>query len=177
MKTIAILILAVIVIALISSLVFYVLFERMFIFRNNIPVKVVNLTDWPLPQYESEGASGLDVRANIQSAIKLVRHERVTIPTGLKMSIPDGYECQVRPRSGLARKNGVIASLGTIDSDYRGEVGITLINTSTEEYIINPGDRVAQIVFAPVEHIAWEEVQVLDETARGEKGFGSTGKK
>ena len=121
----------------------------------------------------------MDVRANISEAVALGPLERVMIPTGLYMAIPLGYECQVRPRSGLAAKHGisVLNAPGTIDADYRGEVKVILVNLSNETFVIEPGERIAQIVVVRHESVEWESVEVLDETSRGEGGFGSTGTK
>jgi dUTP pyrophosphatase len=130
-----------------------------------------------LPQYESEGAAGADIHACIEKPITIVPIQRAFVPTGLKIEIPKGYECQVRPRSGLAAKYGitVLNSPGTIDSDYRGEIKIILINLGEEAFTINNGDRIAQLVFTPVVQVAMEESQELSETERGSGGFGSTG--
>jgi dUTP pyrophosphatase len=130
-----------------------------------------------LPQYESEGAAGADIRACIENPITIVPIQRVLVSTGLKIEIPEGYECQVRPRSGLAAKHGitVLNTPGTIDSDYRGEIKIILINLGEEAFTINNGDRIAQLVFAPVVQVAMEERAELSETNRGSGGFGSTG--
>lgn len=129
--------------------------------------------------YESITAAGMDVRANIDEAIELKPGMRTLVKTGLFMEIPVGYECQVRPRSGLALKKGitVLNSPGTIDADYRGEVGVILINHSDETFVVEDGERIAQLVFAPVEQALWEEVDELSETQRGSDGFGSTGTK
>ena len=132
-----------------------------------------------LPAYETEGSAGLDLRAAIAEGedITLKPMARALIPTGLKMSVPLGYEVQVRPRSGLALKFGItcLNTPGTIDSDYRGEVKVILINLGAEDFIIRRGDRIAQMVVAPVTQAEWSEVDSLDETARGAGGFGSTG--
>lgn len=140
-------------------------------------VKVVNNSPFPLPKYETSGSSGLDVRANLSNSIALGAGERVLIPTGLYVEIPQGIECQVRPRSGLALKKGitVVNSPGTVDADYRGEVGIILINHSLETVIIAPGERIAQLVFCPIIQITWDEKTTLNSSERGEGGFGSTG--
>lgn len=129
-----------------------------------------------LPQYETEGSAGIDLRSTAN--VKLRPGERSIIPTGLKVAIPEGYEIQVRPRSGLAYKHGVtvLNAPGTIDSDYRGEIGVILHNTSNEEYVVAIGDRVAQAVLCPVFQINWVPVVELPDTHRGEGGFGSTGK-
>lgn len=143
-----------------------------------VKVKVVKETGVQLPKYESKGAAGLDVRANIVEPITLKSLERKLIPTGLKVSIPEGYEIQVRPRSGMALKHGItmLNSPGTIDSDYRGDIGLIIVNLSNEEYTIQPQERLGQLVLNKVEQIEWEEVETLDTTERGAGGFGSTGK-
>jgi dUTP pyrophosphatase len=140
-------------------------------------VKVINISENQLPKYESVRAAGLDLRANIKDRIRLDPLERKLIPTGLKIAIPDGYEAQVRPRSGLALKHGisVLNTPGTIDADYRAEIGVVLINLSGVPFEVNPGDRIAQLVFKKVEHIEWEEVDELPSTERGEGGFGHSG--
>ena len=141
-------------------------------------VKVINLNpNNPLPKYETNDSSGMDLRANINTEWTVEPGERVLVPTGLKMAIPSGYECQIRPRSGLALKKGitVLNTPGTIDASYRGEVGIIIINHSNDTFTINPGDRIAQAVFSKTEHAELEEVDELDETERGEGGFGHTG--
>lgn len=144
-----------------------------------VVVKVIKESGVELPQYMTEGAAGMDVKANIKEPVVLKSLERCLIPTGLKMEIPYGYEIQVRPRSGLALKNGItlLNSPGTIDSDYRGEIGIILINLSGEEFTINPNERVGQLVLQKVYKMEFEEVDKLDETARAEGGFGHTGKR
>lgn len=142
-------------------------------------VKVINRSGNPLPAYETAQAVGLDVRADTREPMTIGPLERVMVPTGLYFQIPEGYEIQVRPRSGLAAKYGitVINSPGTIDPDYRGELKVLLVNLSNEPFEMQPGERVAQLVFARYERLAWEEAVVLDETRRGEGGFGSTGVK
>lgn len=143
-----------------------------------VEVKVVREKNVTLPKYETEGSAGLDVRANITEPIVLKSLERVLIPTGLKIAIPEGYEVQVRPRSGLAIKHGItmLNSPGTIDSDYRGEIKVIAVNLSNETYTIEPNERIAQLVLNKVEQIEFVEVDELDETNRGEGGFGHTGK-
>ena len=140
-------------------------------------VKVINLSSNPLPEYQTAQAVGLDVRANTSEAITIAPLERVMVPTGLYFQIPDGYEIQVRPRSGLAAKHGitVINTPGTIDPDYRGELKVLLVNLSNEPFVLQPGERVAQLVFARYERLAWEETVELEATERGAGGFGSTG--
>jgi len=143
-----------------------------------IAVKIVNTSNNSLPEYATEGASGMDLRADLSSPVVLQPIERKLIPTGLFIELPQGYEAQVRPRSGLAIKYGItcLNTPGTIDADYRGEIKIVLINLSEENQIINPGDRIAQLVIQKVEKINWEQVTVLTETVRNSGGFGSTGK-
>lgn len=133
--------------------------------------------DLPLPGYESESAAGMDIRAALDKPIKLKPGERTLIPTGLQMALPHGYEAQIRPRSGLAIRNGItmLNSPGTIDADYRGEVKVIAINHGKEEFTVNHGDRIAQMVIAPIVQLAIKAVDELDETDRGEGGFGSTG--
>ncbi|MDG1422201.1 MAG: dUTP diphosphatase [Flavobacteriaceae bacterium] len=140
-------------------------------------VHIINKSKHELPSYETLFSAGMDIRANISESIVLNPLERAIIKTGLFMSLPMGLEAQVRPRSGLAAKKGitVLNSPGTIDADYRGEVGVILINLSQDCFTVNNGDRIAQLVIARHEQIKWKEVTVLDETDRGEGGFGSTG--
>jgi len=149
------------------------IFERM-----SIEVKIVNSSNNALPEYATDGSSGMDLRAFIPSPITLKPMERRLVPTGIFIELPMGYEVQVRPRSGLALKQGItcLNSPGTVDSDYRGEIKIVLINLSGEEQIIQPGDRIAQMVLQKVEKIVWHQVATLRETVRNEGGFGSTGK-
>lgn len=143
-----------------------------------VTVKVVNKSKNPLPEYETSGSAGMDVRANIEEPITLGSLERKLIPTGLHVQIPEGYEIQVRPRSGLALKHGLsfCNSIGTIDSDYRGDIGLIIINLSKDEYTIQPGERLGQLVLNKVEQIQWEVVEDLSKTERGDDGFGHTGK-
>jgi dUTP pyrophosphatase len=140
-------------------------------------VKIINKSPFPLPQYETAGSAGLDLRANIAEQITLGSLERQLLPTGLFIELPIGYEAQVRPRSGLAIKKGLglVNSPGTIDSDYRGEIKIILVNLSNQPQTVEPGERIAQMVIAKYEQIEWAEVAVLSETERGAGGFGSTG--
>ena len=142
-------------------------------------VKVINKSQHPLPAYETIASAGLDVRANIDAPITLEPMERALVKTGLFLEIPVGFECQVRPRSGLALKKGitVLNAPGTIDADYRGEVGVILINLSNEPFFIENGERVAQLVFARYEQAEWQETDELTTTERGAGGFGSTGVK
>lgn len=141
-------------------------------------VPIINTSGYPLPSYATLASAGLDLKAVLSKSVSLKPLERVMIPTGLFMEIPIGYEGQVRPRSGLAYKHGltVLNAPGTIDADYRGEVKVVLVNLSNEEYTINPGDRIAQLVIAKHEQITWQEVQELSDTERGAGGYGSTGK-
>ena len=141
-------------------------------------VQIVNKSAFETPAYATEKSAGMDLKANITEPITLGPHERALIPTGLFMALPDGTEAQVRPRSGLAAKFGisVLNAPGTIDADYRGEVKVILVNLSNDSFVVNPGERVAQLVLAKYEKIEWDEVEILDETARGEGGFGSTGR-
>ena len=142
-------------------------------------IKVVNTSNHKLPSYETILSAGMDLRANIDESIKLKPLERKLIPTGLKIQLEKGYEAQIRPRSGMAYKQGVtvLNAPGTIDADYRGDVGVILINLSSEDVEIKPGDRIAQMVIAKYEQIEWELTDTLETTERGEGGFGSTGKK
>ena len=140
-------------------------------------VKVINRSSHALPAYETSSSAGMDVRANIDSSIVLTPMSRALIPTGLYLEIPHGFECQVRPRSGLALKKGVsvLNTPGTIDADYRGEIGVILFNMSDEDFTVENGERIAQLVFAPVLQVEWDESEMLTETDRGAGGFGSTG--
>lgn len=140
-------------------------------------VKIINTSKHPLPKYETSMSAGMDLRANLQENIVLRPLERVLVPTGLYIALPQGYEAQVRPRSGLALKHGitVLNTPGTIDADYRGELRIILINLSNDDFIIEDGERIAQMVIARCEQAELTEVDVLDETERGKGGFGHTG--
>ncbi len=142
-------------------------------------IQVVNQSKHPLPEYATELSAGLDLRANIDEPIELKPLERTLVSTGLYIALPKGYEAQIRPRSGLAFKNGitVLNSPGTIDADYRGELKVLLVNVSNAPFIINDGERVAQMVIAKHEQINWEQTNSLDETDRGAGGFGHTGTK
>ncbi len=142
-------------------------------------VKIINQSNHPLPQYATEASAGLDLRANISEDIELKPLERVLVKTGLYIELPVGYEAQVRPRSGLAYKHGitVLNSPGTIDADYRGEIGVILVNLSNQPFTITNGERIAQLVIAKHEQAEWVEVEELSDTGRGAGGFGSTGKK
>lgn len=142
-----------------------------------IHVHVVHTAPHPLPTYETTGSAGMDLRAHLTDSIDLAPGARVLVPTGVRLEIPGGYEAQVRPRSGLALKRGltVLNAPGTIDADYRGDVGVILINLSAETQRIEPGERIAQLVFAPLTRADLIEVQVIADSARGAGGFGSTG--
>ena len=143
-----------------------------------VEIKVVNRGHQPLPQYATAQSAGMDLRANIDEPIVLRPMERRLIPTGLFIALPEGYEAQVRPRSGLALKHGltVLNAPGTIDADYRGEIGVVLINLSQEDFVINDGERIAQMVIARYEQADFQVVEELDETERGAGGYGHTGK-
>lgn len=142
-------------------------------------VKVINRSAFDLPQYETDLAAGLDVRANISESMVLRPLERTLVPTGLFVELPEGYEMQVRPRSGLAARHGIslVNAPGTIDPDYRGEIKVILVNLSNDDFELKPGERIAQLVVAAFARIAWESVEVLNDTSRGAGGFGSTGTK
>ena len=139
-------------------------------------VKVINKSNNKLPEYATSMSAGFDLRANLEEPITLKAGDRMLIGTGLFIALEPGYEAQVRPRSGLALKKGitVLNAPGTIDADYRGEIGVILYNTSKEDFIIEPGERIAQMVIAKYEQISWEQVEVLDETERGNGGYGHT---
>ena len=141
-------------------------------------IKIINKSHHPLPTYATPLSAGMDIRANLSEPITLQPMERRLIPTGLHIALPQGYEAQMRPRSGLALKHGItlLNTPGTIDADYRGEIGIILINLSTEPFTVNDGERIAQMVIARHEQAEWLPVEVLDETERGSGGFGHTGK-
>ncbi len=141
-------------------------------------VRIINRSNHRLPEYATPMSAGMDLKANISGPFKLCPGERTVIPTGLFIELPEGYEAQVRPRSGLAAKYGitVLNSPGTIDADYRGEIGVILVNLSKEDFIIQPGERIAQMVVARYERVEWEEVRELGSSERGQGGFGSTGK-
>ena len=143
-----------------------------------VVVKIVNESGNPFPAYATEGSAGMDLCAHIHESVVLEPLERKLIPTGLFIELPTGYEAQIRPRSGLALKQGItcLNSPGTIDADYRGEIGVILINLSNEMQVIKTGDRIAQMVIAPVTQISWEPATALTPTSRGAGGFGSTGK-
>lgn len=141
-------------------------------------IKIINTSSNPLPQYATTQSAGVDLRADIPSPIELKPLERKLIPTGLRIALPPGYEAQVRPRSGMALKHGigVLNSPGTIDADYRGEIGVILVNLSDTSFMLQPGERIAQMIIARYEQAEWEETEELDSTERGEGGFGHTGR-
>jgi dUTP pyrophosphatase len=140
-------------------------------------VQIINKSKHETPTYETNGAAGMDLRANIEKSITLKPLERAIVKTGFFIALPIGFEAQVRPRSGLAAKKGitVLNAPGTVDADYRGEIGVILVNLSNDDFIVNDGERIAQLVIAKHERINWKEVEVLSETERGSGGFGSTG--
>lgn len=142
-------------------------------------IQIINGSHHPLPTYATEMSAGVDLRANIDSSITLRPLERCLVPTGLRIALPAGFEAQVRPRSGLALKKGisVLNAPGTIDADYRGEIGVILVNLSQEDFVVEDGERIAQLVVARYEQAQWEEVEVLSETGRGTGGFGHSGVK
>ena len=142
-------------------------------------INIVNRSRFPLPKYATVHSAGLDLRADIQQAIILKPLERALVPTGLFIELPDGFEAQIRPRSGLAAKHGIsiVNSPGTIDPDYRGEIKVILVNLSDTDFSLEPGERIAQMVVARFEHVNWNEVETLSTTERGEGGFGHTGVK
>ncbi len=140
-------------------------------------VKIINKSGYDLPAYETPSAAGMDVRAAIKEPIVLGPLERVLIPTGLKVQLPQGHEMQIRPRSGLALRHGIsiVNSPGTVDADFRGEIKVILINLSKEPFVINPGERICQMVITTYTHVEWEPVHEIDRTVRGDGGFGHTG--
>jgi dUTP pyrophosphatase len=142
-------------------------------------VNIVNRSRFPLPQYATVHSAGLDLRADLENSQVLKPLERALVPTGLFIELPEGYEAQVRPRSGLAAKHGIsiVNTPGTIDPDYRGEIKVILVNLSDVPFTLEPGERIAQMIIARFEHISWNEVETLSETVRGEGGFGHTGVK
>ena len=141
-------------------------------------IKIINKSHHPMPAYATSQSAGMDIRANLTEPVELKQLERKLIPTGLYIALPEGYEAQLRPRSGLALKHGLtlLNSPGTIDADYRGEIGVILVNLSTEPFTIADGERICQMVIATHAHVEWEAVETLDETERGAGGFGHTGK-
>ena len=144
-----------------------------------LKVKIVNKGTQQIPAYATSQSAGMDLRANIEKPILLQSLDRVLVPTGLHIALPEGYEAQIRPRSGLAIKHGItcLNTPGTIDADYRGDVGVILANLSKEDFVIQPGERIAQMVIGKFDQVEWEVVEELDETERGEGGFGHTGVK
>ena len=141
-------------------------------------IKIINKSHHPMPAYATPQSAGMDIRANLTEPVELKPFERKLIPTGLYIALPEGYEAQLRPRSGLALKHGLtlLNTPGTIDADYRGEIGVILVNLSTESFTIADGERICQMVIATHAHVEWEAVETLDETERGAGGFGHTGK-
>lgn len=146
---------------------------------DQVIVKIINTSGQPLPAYATESAAGMDVRAALTEPLTLQPLQRALIPTGLRVALPQGYEMQMRPRSGLALKHGItlLNTPGTIDADYRGEIGVILINLSDTPFVINPGERICQMVVGPYSHVTWQAVDNLDTTDRGDGGFGHTGVK
>lgn len=144
---------------------------------NDITVKVVNKSGNELPRYSTPDSAGMDLRASLSEPVTLAPMQRALIPTGIYIALPQGYECQIRPRSGLALKHGVtvLNSPGTIDADYRGEIGVILVNLSDKPFVVNNGERICQMVVARYDRVAWQQVETLDETERGAGGFGHTG--
>lgn len=141
-----------------------------------VKVKIVNKSNHRLPEYATAGAAGMDLKADILEPMVLKAKGSIVVPTNIYIQLPEGCEAQVRGRSGLAFKYDIVSHLGTIDADYRGPIGVKLFNFSNNDFVIKPGERIAQLVVAKYEKVEWEEVSVLDETERGEGGFGSTGK-
>ena len=141
-------------------------------------IKIINKSHHPMPAYATPQSAGMDIRANLTEPVELKPFERKLIPTGLYIALPEGYEAQLRPRSGLALKHGLtlLNTPGTIDADYRGEIGVILVNLSTEPFTIADGERICQMVIETHAHVEWEAVETLDETERGAGGFGHTGK-
>ena len=144
---------------------------------NEVKVKIINTSRQELPAYATVDSAGMDVRANLDSPVTLNPMQRALIPTGLKVELPSGYEMQIRPRSGLALKHGItlVNTPGTIDADYRGEIGVILINLSDQPFVVNDGERIAQMVVAPYTRVTWEDADSISETDRGDGGFGHTG--
>lgn len=160
-----------------NSEILFIFASYLIKWHSMIQIQVVNKGHQPLPAYATVQSAGMDLRANLEAPVVLKPLERRLIPTGLFIALPEGYEAQVRPRSGLALKKGitVLNSPGTIDADYRGEIGVILVNLSDEEFVVNDGERIAQMVIAKHETAHFIEVEVLNETERGEGGFGHTG--
>lgn len=146
---------------------------------DRIKVKIINRSGYELPAYETPSAAGMDIHAAIDAPVTLAPLQRTLVPTGLRIQLPQGYECQIRPRSGLALRSGIslVNTPGTVDADYRGEIGVIVINLSDTSFTINPGERIAQMIIAPYSHVEWEPVERIDETKRGEGAFGHTGVK
>ena len=146
---------------------------------DKVTVKIINKSNNDLPQYSTPSAAGMDLRANLSEAVTLSPLERKLIPTGIFIELPEGYECQIRPRSGLALKHGisVLNSPGTIDADYRGEIGVILANLSNEQFVVNPGERICQMVVARHSTVVWQTADTLSDSERGAGGFGHTGVK
>ena len=144
---------------------------------DRIKVKIINRSGYDLPAYETPSAAGMDIHAALKEPVTLKPLERTLVPTGLRLQLPQGYECQIRPRSGLALRSGIsiVNTPGTVDADYRGEIGVIVINLSDTPFTINPGERIAQMVITTYSHVAWEPVDRIDETKRGEGAFGHTG--
>ena len=143
-----------------------------------LPVRIINRSANPLPEYATPGSSGMDLRANLEQDLELQPMQRALVPTGISIELPEGYEAQVRPRSGMAVKQGItcLNTPGTIDADYRGEIKVILINLSGEQQSLHHGDRIAQLVVQPVEKVEWVETETIGQTIRNEGGFGHTGK-
>jgi dUTP pyrophosphatase len=154
-------------------------FNQLILYLKRMTIKIINNSQHALPNYETIASAGMDLRANLTESITLQPLERTIVKTGLFLELPIGYEAQVRPRSGLAAKNGitVLNAPGTVDADYRGEIGVILVNLSNDPFVIENGERIAQLIIAKHERAEWIEVQELTETARGAGGFGSTGVK
>ena len=146
---------------------------------DQVKVKIINESGHDLPAYSTISSAGMDVRASLKEPVVLQPLQRALIPTGLRIQLPQGYECQLRPRSGLALKHGIslVNTPGTIDADYRGEIGVILINLSNEPFTVNNGERICQMIITTYSHTTWEVVESLDESERGEGGFGHTGRK
>lgn len=144
---------------------------------DRIKVKIINRSGFDLPAYETPSAAGMDIHAALKEPVTLKPMERTLVPTGLRIQLPQGYECQIRPRSGLALRSGIsiVNTPGTVDADYRGEIGVIVINLSDTPFTINPGERIAQMVITTYSHVAWQPVDRIDETERGDGGFGHTG--
>ncbi|MHA6246828.1 dUTP diphosphatase [Pontibacter sp. CAU 1760] len=145
--------------------------------KNELPVSVINKSKHDLPAYQTDHSAGMDLRANLETPVTLKPLQRALIPTGLYIALPEGHEAQIRPRSGLAYKHGIsiVNSPGTIDADYRGEIKVLLVNLSDQEFAVEDGERIAQMVVARYERVAWQEAEALTDTVRGAGGYGSTG--